>query len=905
MALIDKFVNIADAIREKTGKTGSLTLDEMASEIRKLSLENGIIKPSEIEKYVKEEAVRVINDVNAVKKDDSIIFIAMSDTHHYDGQSDTGDSSVQSDSSGLITNIGNLHAAMAAKILAYALDVDFVAHLGDVAWGHKTTPSWLLNKQIDEFLNLLNETGNSIPRFYAIGNHDTGFYNYNNGGTLETGSNLYTKFTSQSDSESTVFGDATYGGYCYRDFESKKLRIFLLNSCDTHISEHADNGMSHDQCQWFIDSLQQLNEKGDASEWKFIVLCHYPADYGANATLSQILYTYVGGYSSVSGDYYENDDFDYEDKATFIAQFHGHTHNFLTGRLNSHVLSGEPWPFNGTRVCIPNAQYNRENYYDTVLGVNFHEDKDYPKTPGTAEDTSFVVNVINPSEGAIHSICYGAGYNRLISFAGYEYFTVTRDYDGANGNNNTTSVEAYASYSETIEPVAGYELKSITVTMGSTDLSNTSHVRLVDGTYKINIDRVTGNINIIVKTTVAFPQFTNMVQYSQRLDSGTEAGLEPVIVDYGHGQETYYYKDTRLGSEWHLKSDADTPGMFTTGYIPIPKKDTTLNYKYVRIAGKGIVFDDSRYTSCRIGLYDASFNHLTTYPINVNGLQDYESSFQPENGVLYCFKAMMGQFEPMYKAEYMVISAIGDWSNLIVTVDEPIKYGEPPADVEDYLVSYSLQNVSSSNYDTSIPKGNTYSTVLTIPDNYHFTELIITMANINITDECYTEEDGSVVIPNVNGNILISAKAFMDKTYTNELVKAGYKENKYISSSDPAGAVNDKNGYYTTGLIQLKDINTNGNFDYCTLYLKNLSFLADDNYSRIAFYGEDENIINANAVFSPYRGNNDKVEFIQEANNVVAIKLLQTTYTDKARYVRLCCSNINEESIITIDQEIK
>lgn len=48
-------------------------------------------------------------------------------------------------------------------------------------------------------------------------------------------------------------------------------------------------------------------------------------------------------------------------------------------------------------------------------GIEFGEETTYAKTHDTANDTSFVVNVINPTEGKIHSFCYGAGYDREIT----------------------------------------------------------------------------------------------------------------------------------------------------------------------------------------------------------------------------------------------------------------------------------------------------------------------------------------------------------------------------------------------------------------------------------------------------------------------------------------------------------
>lgn len=156
MALTDKLTAIAEAIRNKTGKTDSMTLAQMPEEIASISGEE-LIRHADIPNSVKEEALRVANAVKAVKKDDSIVFLAMSDSHHIGEQSDTGWQA--------LTNLGNLHAGMAAKVLAYALDLDFVCHLGDLTFGHGTTTSDLLHQQIGEMNSWLDEAWRGIPRF--------------------------------------------------------------------------------------------------------------------------------------------------------------------------------------------------------------------------------------------------------------------------------------------------------------------------------------------------------------------------------------------------------------------------------------------------------------------------------------------------------------------------------------------------------------------------------------------------------------------------------------------------------------------------------------------------------------------------------------------------------------------
>jgi DNA repair exonuclease SbcCD nuclease subunit len=83
-------------------------------------------------------------------------------------------------------------------------------------------------------LNRLKECAAGLPLFIAIGNHDA---------EEHTPSFLYNKFTALSNSENTVFGDSTeYGGYCYRDFDDKRVRVYLLNAGEEIVKSGNDSG---------------------------------------------------------------------------------------------------------------------------------------------------------------------------------------------------------------------------------------------------------------------------------------------------------------------------------------------------------------------------------------------------------------------------------------------------------------------------------------------------------------------------------------------------------------------------------------------------------------------------------------------------------------------------------------
>lgn len=74
-------------------------------------------------------------------------------------------------------------------------------------------------------------------------------------------------------------------------------------------------------------------------------------------------------------------------------------------------------------------------------------------------------------------------------------YTITNTLSNATNSNTATSIEENSSYSANISANSGYKLKTVTVTMGGTDITNTAYS---SGT--ITISSVTGNIAITVTT---------------------------------------------------------------------------------------------------------------------------------------------------------------------------------------------------------------------------------------------------------------------------------------------------------------------------------------------------------------------------------------------------------------------
>ena len=392
----------------------------------------------EIPDYVKQEAMKVAQKVRSVQGANTITFLSMSDFHHCGEQSDTN---WQEN-----TNAGNLHACMGAKILAYCLDLDFVCHLGDLSFGHSTTTTQLLRSQIGQVNSWLRECWKNIPQFRTVGNHDTGHY----GGELVGADYLYDAIGSHC--AGAVYG-STELGYCYRDFPEKKLRVICLNTSEGEslYGTDAPYVCSPAQLSWFAQTLQDVGSK---EGWGILVLSHYPLDYLGTHPASGVVKAYLEGASVVLDGLTIS--FDGFNKAKFIAQFHGHTHCLKYDRLHTVDAAAQTaQPYDAWRVAVPNAGFYRNNHHSgpDKYGITFGEEITFTKAAGTCSDTAFTVNVVDPEKELIYSFCYGAGYDRVISYSQRQYWQVKATLTHTASSNQTPAVANGESYETQLTPV--------------------------------------------------------------------------------------------------------------------------------------------------------------------------------------------------------------------------------------------------------------------------------------------------------------------------------------------------------------------------------------------------------------------------------------------------------------------
>lgn len=624
MALTDKLTAIANAIRAKDESTATMTLDQMPGKISAITTAD-IISQADIPNYVKDEALSVADKVKNVQNANTLTFFVISDPHHCASQSDGWAAQ---------TNESNLHAMMGAKILAYALDADFSVCNGDFTFGNRATTADQLKEQVGEIKSWFGEAFRGLPQFFTVGNHDTGEYNELVGAD-------WCMNAIMGASDATEFGSEDIGKPYYYDLTDKKVRVICLNTCEGEMTGTDVYAVSDGQLAWFANVLKDVGGKADASDWGIIVIGHYPLDLGGARYLSDVLYQYIQG-----GTYTRNSvsvDFAGSNGATFIGNFHGHTHCLKSDKLHYYNNGTTPTAYDAHRLATPAASFYRNNEYTSaVYGVVFGEDTSYIKTADTGDDTAFCVNVVDPVKQVIYSICYGAGYDRTISYGPTVYRSITNSLTHVTSSNAAVSVDDGAAYTATLTAESGYTMGTVVVKMGGTDITSMAYTA---SSGVVSIAEVTGDVTITAMA-VKIVTYTNLV---------------PTAVD-SSGASAPYTDGKMLSSSGVI---SDYTSFTTTGFIPF---DGGASHTY-RIGGEGIKWNE--YGS-RIAWYKADFTLKgSVLKYEQIGASIYFPTKVEDANAAAAFSTDIN-VAPPNGAAYFRVSAKGSGANLIVTLDEEI-----------------------------------------------------------------------------------------------------------------------------------------------------------------------------------------------------------------------------------------
>jgi len=504
---------IANAIRAKNGLSASYTPAQMPAAIGEIS--------SYPDSYVVQEALRVANQVSSHGIVNGFRILALSDSH------------IDRTNAQLVTSAK--HAGQAASLLRRALEIDCCMWLGDATAGGSNTTYDNGVAEIRQMHANLADAFGSLPQFHSVGNHDNLHFSSDLGGhTPIYRDEMYNLVGVYS--TGTVDPQNLKGGYCYQDFVSKQIRVICLNSAETTAdTQSKDLWISGRQLQWFADRLGEVGSKSDAANWGVIICCHHPIDW-QTFRVSQIIKAYLNGsavslaYDGITISY----NFSGKNSAKLIAQIHGHTHNYLMGKLHAIGYSGgaiDEGEMDVVRLAVPNVCFGRNNEYGRNSGtesngVEFGETTTYNKTADSGQDTAFVVVSIDLDRGVIYADHYGAGYDRTYNYVTAQYTITINSLGKAEISNMATSIEEGQTYSATLTVPSGYTIGSVTVLMGGVDISATAYN---NGT--ISIANVTGNITISCVTS-GYTNLINTIGYTDGYRLSTSKGTLSAATGY-------------------------------------------------------------------------------------------------------------------------------------------------------------------------------------------------------------------------------------------------------------------------------------------------------------------------------------------------------------------------------------
>ena len=807
--------------------------------------------------YVKSEADSLITKVVSAQGNRVFTIAAITDLHY-------GNS--------YYTN-GILHASQALAYINKQITLDAFAVLGDYTDGY---PADSVDNAFGDCrkINSLLSPMEAIPNLRIQGNHD--FY---------SGYSQFVHYHIQAYSEDVTWGDKN-GGYFYRDFSDKKLRIICVNTTETN---NANLTVSDTQYNWFIGALD-LSAKSDASDWQILILSHHPLDwYSSSYVFCYILEAYKAGSSWSSGNISCN--FSGKNAATLIGNIHGHIHNLLTDYINKGNVVN-PNPTNVLRICTPEACINRANQYDGA----WKDTATYNKTTNSANDTSFVIYCIDLNAQNIKAFCYGAGYDREISYTPVlpTVYSIVSNLTNCTASGANTIVEE-GTATITISANNGYKLPD-TISVSGASYTYDKFSGTVTLSNPVSDVTVT-----IVATEIELP-YTNMIPNSINAD-----GTQYVGTNGEDGYKTGY----RLNSSG-VETAATNIGV--TGFIPVKKGDT-IYVKDMKIVTKS---EETGIDYCYIALYNTSFTSTasikaSSYVSGTSHSYIINSFTTDSSGYVTSFIIQDKYNEKLPGGSgYMRISAYQLDDNAIITINEPIESTV-------YNITNNLTNCVINGASTIVKDGTAAITIVA-NDGYQLPDTI----NVSGASYTYDKSTGTVILSNPTSDVTITVVATeVPVNYTNQIPlsinsdgtayigtngEKGYKTGYRLNSSGVETALTD---WEVTGFIPFNRTDV--------FYFKNIQWCGGDspNNDYIGLYDANFTKITSTKIISEWLVSRDAAFYgitLDADNNIISIDCnkwciggygsLVNAQWDSVKYIRFSLYDVTNDSVITVNEPI-
>lgn len=268
-------------------------------------------------------------------------------------------------------------------------------------------------------------------------------------------------------------------------------------------------------------------------------------------------------------------------------------------------------------------------------------------------------------------------------------YSITRNLTNCTSSNTANTISKGQPYTTVINANSGYNLASVSVTMGGTNITSSA----VTNGNTINISNVTGNI-VITANAVAYPSGGGDT------GSGIIAGMTygkginqttAVITDNPECWATVNPITVERGATYKISMDATHAWVFS--------------------------FDDN--------------DRFRTHLVLGNNTNPQEYTFTADTS-----KIRYGCYDPNKQLTYCTLTKEGSSPN---PGPEPSPGPGPGPGDTSYRITRNLTNCSSSNTANTITQGSTYSTTITTNTGHSMSNITVTMDGRNITSSVVTE----------------------------------------------------------------------------------------------------------------------------------------------------------------------
>lgn len=405
-------VNLTSCLTPSQQQTADVNFDGVITTADVRNILYMVVNDISLPLAVKKEATDVVKNAVSHRDERVLRFIISSDVH-------------QNNDNALITK-GTQELAAAHREILSQIDVDFVANLGDIAWGAYANTTREVTEQIRTFHSFMGDAVNGQTLLYLEGNHDDANYSTVeiNGTAADdhklSAEEIYNHIWSKN-TDVVYDPDHRLDGYCYKDLAEQKVRVICLN---TEQGDGDGGVIAGYQLKWFAETALDMSGKED---WSVITLAHHPLDYPM-LSLFRDATTIVEAFLNGADLKFTTSDgtsvaMDYRTKSCqYVAHFHGHTHAFSVTRLRKYQSAAPTSSYtdlNAYQICIPNACYSRTNPHIDNENPRFRRystEISYNKSDVDGQRTSFNVVTICLDDQTIYADNYGAGVNRIIRY---------------------------------------------------------------------------------------------------------------------------------------------------------------------------------------------------------------------------------------------------------------------------------------------------------------------------------------------------------------------------------------------------------------------------------------------------------------------------------------------------------